>query len=72
MNDRYSPVPLVPAAASTSATELVNVGASTWAVLGFLGVACTGVAYVLYSRLVDDDGPARALVVTAGGRAVRA
>jgi drug/metabolite transporter (DMT)-like permease len=34
-----------------------------WAVLG-LGVLCTGVAYLLYYRLVTDIGPAKALTVT--------
>lgn len=29
-----------------------------------LGVACTGVAYILYFRLIEQAGPARALTVT--------
>ena len=29
-----------------------------------LGVACTGIAYVLYFRLVNRAGPAKALTVT--------
>lgn len=36
----------------------------TWAALLALGVLCTGVAYVLYFRLIDRAGPARALTVT--------
>ncbi len=32
--------------------------------LSFLGVACTGIAYVLYFRLIARAGPARALTVT--------
>ena len=31
-----------------------------------LGVLCTGVAYVLYFRLLERAGPARALSVTFG------
>jgi drug/metabolite transporter (DMT)-like permease len=29
-----------------------------------LGVACTGIAYILYFRLVNRAGPAKALTVT--------
>ena len=29
-----------------------------------VGVLCTGVAYVLYFRLIEQAGPARALAVT--------
>jgi drug/metabolite transporter (DMT)-like permease len=36
---------------------------AAWAAVG-LGVLCTGVAYLLYYRLVTDVGPARALTVT--------
>ena len=39
-------------------------GASTWAALLALGVLCTGVAYVLYFRMIDRAGPSRALTVT--------
>jgi drug/metabolite transporter (DMT)-like permease len=39
-------------------------GASTWAALLALGVLCTGIAYVLYFRLIDRAGPSRALTVT--------
>lgn len=35
-----------------------------WAALLALGVLCTGVAYVLYFRLIERAGPARALTVT--------
>ena len=35
-----------------------------WAALLALGVVCTGVAYVLYFRLIERAGPARALTVT--------
>jgi drug/metabolite transporter (DMT)-like permease len=34
-----------------------------WALL-VLGVFCTGVAYILYFRLIESAGPARALTVT--------
>lgn len=39
-------------------------GLPTWAALLALGVLCTGVAYVLYFRLIDRAGPSRALTVT--------
>jgi drug/metabolite transporter (DMT)-like permease len=29
-----------------------------------LGVVCTGIAYILYFRLIENAGPARALAVT--------
>ncbi|HEX5127957.1 MAG TPA: DMT family transporter [Rhodocyclaceae bacterium] len=35
-----------------------------WSVITALAVLCTGVAYVLYFRLIRDVGPARALTVT--------
>jgi drug/metabolite transporter (DMT)-like permease len=35
-----------------------------WAAVGVLGVVCTGLAYVLYFRLIQRAGPARALSVT--------
>ena len=35
-----------------------------WGAVVALGVLCTGVAYVLYFRLIEDMGPARALTVT--------
>lgn len=38
--------------------------ASAWGALLALGVLCTGVAYVLYFRLIARAGPARALTVT--------
>ncbi len=39
-------------------------GASAWLALLALGVLCTGVAYILYFRLIENIGPARALTVT--------
>lgn len=36
----------------------------TWAAMLALGVLCTGVAYILYFRLLERAGPARALTVT--------
>ncbi|HVE54366.1 MAG TPA: DMT family transporter [Ramlibacter sp.] len=39
-------------------------GATAWASVAVLGVLCTGVAYVLYFRLIENAGPARALAVT--------
>lgn len=38
--------------------------ASAWGALLALGVLCTGIAYILYFRLIDRAGPARALTVT--------
>ena len=35
-----------------------------WASLVVVGVVCTGIAYVLYFRLIEQAGPARALAVT--------
>ena len=37
---------------------------SAWLSLLWVGVVCTGVAYVLYFRLIERVGPARALTVT--------
>jgi drug/metabolite transporter (DMT)-like permease len=52
-----APVALVtwPAAAPSSAS---------WAAVILLGVLCTGVAYILYFRLIRNVGPARAMSVT--------
>jgi len=38
--------------------------ASAWLALLWVGVLCTGVAYVLYFRLIETVGPARSLSVT--------
>jgi drug/metabolite transporter (DMT)-like permease len=39
-------------------------GANAWWALVAVGVLCTGVAYVLYFRLIAQTGPARAVAVT--------
>lgn len=39
-------------------------GPSAWLALLWVGVLCTGVAYVLYFRLIETMGPARSLSVT--------
>jgi drug/metabolite transporter (DMT)-like permease len=39
-------------------------GPSAWLALLAVGVLCTGVAYILYFRLIENAGPARALAVT--------
>lgn len=39
-------------------------GARAWLALLALGIACTGVAYILFFRLIERAGPARALTVT--------
>ena len=38
--------------------------ASAWGALLVVGVLCTGVAYILYFKLIENSGPARALTVT--------
>ena len=35
-----------------------------WLALAVVGIVCTGIAYVLYFRLIEQAGPARALAVT--------
>ncbi|MBC7720086.1 MAG: DMT family transporter [Chitinophagaceae bacterium] len=37
---------------------------TAWLALVFLGVACTGIAYVLFFRLIEKAGPQRTLTVT--------
>jgi drug/metabolite transporter (DMT)-like permease len=39
-------------------------GAQAWTAVVVVGVLCTGVAYILYFRLIESAGPARALAVT--------
>jgi len=39
-------------------------GLRAWLALVIMGVACTGLAYVLYFRLIERAGPARAMAVT--------
>ena len=39
-------------------------GPQAWLALLALGVVCTGVAYILYFRLIETAGPAKALSVT--------
>ena len=39
-------------------------GLRAWLALLFVGVVCTGIAYVLYFRLIESAGPVRALTVT--------
>jgi drug/metabolite transporter (DMT)-like permease len=39
-------------------------GLSAWLAVLCLGVVCTGLAYVLYFRLIERAGPSRALAVT--------
>ena len=39
-------------------------GLTAWLALLVVGVLCTGVAYVLYFRLIEAAGPARSLTVT--------
>ena len=39
-------------------------GASAWLALLAVGVVCTGLAYILFFRLIENAGPPRALAVT--------
>lgn len=39
-------------------------GSAAWLALLAAGVLCTGVAYILYFRLIENVGPARSLTVT--------
>ncbi len=39
-------------------------GTGAWLALLAVGVLCTGVAYILYFRLIENIGPARSLAVT--------
>ena len=39
-------------------------GTQAWLAVVAVGVLCTGVAYVLYFKLIEQAGPARALAVT--------
>ncbi|MEO7940851.1 MAG: DMT family transporter [Burkholderiaceae bacterium] len=41
-----------------------NPGLTAWSSLLVLGVLCSGVAYILYFRLIENLGPARAITVT--------
>lgn len=50
----------LPAAATWPAT---SPSAGAWAAVAVLGLACTGLAYVLYFRLIASVGPSKALAV---------
>ena len=39
-------------------------GTQAWIAVTIAGVLCTGLAYILYFRLIENTGPARALTVT--------
>lgn len=39
-------------------------GSRAWLAVAVLGLLCTGIAYVLYFRLIEQAGPARTLAVT--------
>ncbi|MGA8516410.1 MAG: DMT family transporter [Burkholderiaceae bacterium] len=52
---------LVPAALTIPATLP---GARAWVAVGLLAFFCTAVAYVLYFRIIERAGPARAVTVT--------
>lgn len=39
-------------------------GATAWGALLAVGILCTGIAYILFFRLIEQAGPARAMTVT--------
>lgn len=39
-------------------------GTQAWLAVLALGIVCTGLAYILYFRLIEQAGPARAVTVT--------
>ena len=39
-------------------------GPRAWVAVTVVGIMCTGIAYILYFRLIEQAGPARALAVT--------
>lgn len=39
-------------------------GALAWSALAALGILCTGIAYILFFRLIDKAGPSKAMTVT--------
>lgn len=39
-------------------------GATAWSALAALGILCTGIAYILFFRLIDKAGPSKAMTVT--------
>jgi len=41
-----------------------NPGSEAWSAVVLLAVGCTGIAYILYFRLIANVGPARAIAVT--------
>lgn len=53
---------LTPVAVTTWPATAPSAG--SWVAVLFLGVLCTGVAYILYFRLIRNVGPARAMSVT--------
>ena len=42
----------------------VTPGAQAWAALAAVGILCTGIAYILFLRQIDQVGPAKAMTVT--------
>ncbi|MDH4134395.1 MAG: DMT family transporter, partial [Gammaproteobacteria bacterium] len=42
----------------------VTPGAAAWGSLVALGILCTGIAYILFFRLIDKAGPSKAMTVT--------
>ena len=52
------------AAPAVAAWPATPPGARAWAAAALLALLCTGLAYILYFRLISRVGPARAISVT--------
>lgn len=52
------------AAAGVDAAHWADVPAIAWWAIAALAVPCTGIAYIIFYRLIDRVGPSRALTVT--------
>lgn len=55
---------MTPALAWTGPLPLVQAGPAAWAILAVLGIACTGLAYILYFRILAAAGATNVLLVT--------
>jgi len=47
-----------------SKVDLMSVSQNSWIAVVVLGVFCTGVAYILFYRLIENVGPVKAMTVT--------
>jgi drug/metabolite transporter (DMT)-like permease len=51
--------------AGTVALAAAHAGRRAWAAVALLALLCTGLAYLLYFRLIAHVGPAQAISVTS-------